>query len=83
MGTVSLPKPVVVGDVNADGLVNSTDTSLVQRESGKPVTSLNFRMDVNENGAVNSTDTSIVQSTSGTGFDLSLLGKGYLSRQKS
>jgi len=59
---------VVVGDVNGNGLVNSTDTSLAQIQSGKPVTVDNFRMDVNANGVINSTDTSIVQSKSGTGF---------------
>ena len=59
---------VLIGDVNANKLVNSTDTSLVQGQSGQPVTSSNFRMDVNANGLINSTDTSIVQSKSGTGL---------------
>jgi hypothetical protein len=59
---------VLVGDVNSNGLVNSTDTSIVQPQSGQPVTSSNFRTDVNANGVINSTDTSIVQSKSGTGF---------------
>jgi hypothetical protein len=59
---------VLVGDVNANRLVNSTDTSQVQAQSGKPVTLSNFRMDVNANGLINSTDTSIVQSSSGIGF---------------
>ena len=59
---------VLIGDVNANGLVNSTDTSLVQAQSGQALTSSNFRMDVNANGVINSTDTSIVQSKSGTGL---------------
>jgi hypothetical protein len=59
---------VLLGDVNANRLVNSTDTSLVQAQSGKPVTSSNFRMDVNANGLINSTDTSTVQSQSGHGL---------------
>jgi len=59
---------VLVGDINANGLVNSTDTSLVQAQSGKPVANSNFRTDVNANGLINSTDTSIVQSKSGTGL---------------
>ena len=59
---------VLIGDVNANRLVNSTDTSLVQAQSGKPVTLSNYRMDVNANGLINSTDTSTVQSKSGTGF---------------
>jgi hypothetical protein len=59
---------VLIGDVNANLLVNSTDTSIVQAESGKTVSGSNFRTDINENGAINSTDTSIVQSKSGTGL---------------
>jgi len=59
---------VLLGDINGNGVVNSTDTSLTQAESGKTVTNANFRTDVNANGAINSTDTSIVQSKSGTGL---------------
>jgi Concanavalin A-like lectin/glucanases superfamily/Putative Ig domain/Bacterial Ig domain/Matrixin len=59
---------VLLGDVNANRLVNSTDTSLVQAQSGQPVSASNFRKDVNANGLIDSTDTSIVQSKSGTGF---------------
>ena len=66
--SVSASMGVLLGDVNANRLVNSTDTSLVQTQSGQPVTLSNFRMDVNANGLINSTDTSIVQSKSGTGF---------------
>jgi hypothetical protein len=57
----------LVGDTNANRLVNSTDTSQVQAQSGQPVTSVNFRRDVNANGLINSTDTSLVQSKSGHG----------------
>jgi len=67
-GTVSTTMGVLLGDVNANRLVNSTDTSLVQAQSGKPVTLSNFRMDVNANGLINSTDTSTVQSQSGHGL---------------
>jgi hypothetical protein len=68
IGNITIPMSRLLGDVNANGLVNSTDTSLVQAQSGKPVTLSNFRMDVNANGLINSTDTSIVQSKSGTGL---------------
>jgi hypothetical protein len=66
--TVSAPMSILIGDTNGNGLVNSTDTSLVQAQSGQPVTSSNFRDDVNANGLINSTDASIVQSQSGTGL---------------
>jgi hypothetical protein len=59
---------VLLGDVNGNRLVNSTDTSLVQAQSGKPLTPSNFRTDLNANGLINSTDASIVQSKSGNGF---------------
>jgi hypothetical protein len=67
-GNVSGTMGLLLGDVNANRLVNSTDTSIVQAQSGKQVTISNFRTDVNANGLINSTDTSIVQSKSGTGL---------------
>jgi hypothetical protein len=69
---VSAIMGLLVGDVNASGLVNSTDTSQTQAQSGQPVTgdlgTGNYRKDVNANGLINSTDTSAVQSKSGTGL---------------
>lgn len=59
---------VLIGDINANGLVNSTDASQVQAQSGQPVTGSNFRTDVNTNGLINSTDASITRSDSGTGL---------------
>jgi hypothetical protein len=67
-GDVVIPMGVLLGDVNANRLVNSTDTSLVQAQSGQGVTASNFRMDVNANGLINSTDTSIVRAASGSGL---------------
>jgi hypothetical protein len=71
-GPVSAIMGLLVGDVNANGLVNSTDTSQVQAQSGQPVTgdlgTGNYRKDVNANGLINSTDTSTVQSKSGHGL---------------
>jgi hypothetical protein len=67
-GPVSVPMGVLLGDTSANRLVNATDTSQTQAQSGKAVTVSNFRTDVNVNGLINSTDTSIVQSKSGTGF---------------
>ncbi len=59
---------LLLGDTTANGLVNSSDISQTQSQSGQPVTSSNFREDVNTNGLINSTDVSIVQSKSGTGL---------------
>jgi PKD repeat protein len=62
---------VLVGDINANGLVNSTDITQVQAQSGQLLGSSNFRTDVNANGIITSTDVSIVQSKSGTGLPTS------------
>jgi hypothetical protein len=62
---------LLVGDTSGNGLVNSTDISQTQAQSGQPVTGSNFRTDVNANGFINSTDVSIVQSKSGTGLPTS------------
>jgi hypothetical protein len=67
-GPVNVLMGVLLGDVNSNALVNSTDTSIVQSQSGKPLSISNFPSDVNLNGLINSTDTSIVQSKSGTGL---------------
>jgi hypothetical protein len=59
---------VLLGDTSGNRLVNSTDISQVQAQSGKAVGSSNFRTDVTANGLINSTDISTVQSKSGTGL---------------
>jgi hypothetical protein len=59
---------VLVGDVNADGAVNSGDAFLTRKFSGQIADSTHFRFDVNTDGDVNSGDATIVRSASGTGF---------------
>jgi hypothetical protein len=68
VGNFSATMGVLVGDTNANGLVNSTDISQTQAQSGQPVTSSNFREDVTVNGLITSSDVSLVQSQSGTGL---------------
>jgi Dockerin type I domain len=68
LGNIGVQMGVLLGDVSANGLVNSTDISQVQAQSGQPATGSNFRTDVTVNGLINSTDISTVQSKSGTGF---------------
>jgi hypothetical protein len=65
-GNVSVEMGVLVGDTTSNGLVNSSDISQTQAQSGHPVTSNNFREDVTVNGLINSSDISLVQSQSGT-----------------
>jgi hypothetical protein len=65
-GNVSIPMSVLIGDTNADSVVNSTDVSQTQAQSGNRVTQSNFREDVNADGTINSTDVALVQSNLGT-----------------
>ncbi|HWY52647.1 MAG TPA: hypothetical protein VNW72_14315 [Chthoniobacterales bacterium] len=65
-GNVSIPMGVLLGDTTGNRVVNSSDISQTQSQSGQPVTSNNFREDVTANGLINSSDISLVQSQSGS-----------------
>jgi hypothetical protein len=60
-GNVSIPMGVLLGDVNANGLVDGNDVSAVQGQTRQPVTATNFREDVNANGIIDGNDVSITQ----------------------
>jgi hypothetical protein len=64
----SVSMSVLLGDTTGNRIVNSTDVSRVNAQSGAPVTSTNFRNDVTANGLINSSDISLVKSLSGTGI---------------
>jgi hypothetical protein len=66
IGDAFVAMNVLAGDTTANGAVNSSDIAQTQSQSGKAVTSANFRQDVTVNGLVNSSDISFVQSKSGT-----------------
>jgi len=57
---------VLVGDVNANAAVNSSDVSLTKSKVGQAVDSSNFREDVNVNGTISSSDVALVKSKVGT-----------------
>jgi hypothetical protein len=59
---------VLIGDVTADGVVNSADVNQVQSQLGQPVTASNFRDDVKADGVINHQDVNMVESRSGTGL---------------
>jgi hypothetical protein len=52
---------VLVGDVNANGLVDGNDVSAVQSQTRQPVSNMNFRDDVNANGLIDGNDVSVAQ----------------------
>lgn len=64
---VTVPMTIIVGDVNFNGTVNSTDVESVKFLSGSDASAANFRNDLNANGTISSTDVSIVKLASGHG----------------
>ena len=66
MGNVPVSMGVLIGDVNGNATVNSSDVSLTKSQVGAPVSGSNFREDVNVNGTISSTDVALVKSKVGT-----------------
>jgi hypothetical protein len=64
-GNVLVTMGVLVGDTNADKFVDSADITQTKSQSGKPVTSSNYREDVNADGFIDSGDITLVKSKSG------------------
>jgi len=58
---VSASMGVLVGDVNASGVVTSGDTNLRKAQALQPVTSANFRSDINASGTITTGDVNIVK----------------------
>ncbi len=68
VANVDIGMSVLVGDVNGNATVNSSDVSQTKSQIGQAVTGSNFRTDVNANGTINSTDASQVKANVGTGL---------------
>lgn len=56
---------MLIGDVNGDKTVNTTDVTVTKGQVGQAVTTSNFRDDVNVNGAITSADTKKVKGAVG------------------
>jgi hypothetical protein len=65
-GDVIVPMSFLLGDTNANRLVNASDIGQTKGQSGVPVTAANFRTDVNFNGFINASDIGQVKAQSGT-----------------
>jgi hypothetical protein len=52
---------VLVGDVNASGIVTTGDTNLCKGQALQPVTPANFRDDINASGAITTGDVNIIK----------------------
>ena len=59
--TVSATMGVLVGDVNASGIVTSGDTNLCKAQALQPVSAANFRNDINTSGAITTGDVNIIK----------------------
>ena len=62
---VTAQMSLLLGDTNADRVVNSGDALQTRNRSGGSASSTNFRSDVNTDGVVNSGDATIVRAHSG------------------
>jgi hypothetical protein len=67
LSVVSSPQMgVLVGDVSANGLVDSGDVFLVRQQTGQSTTGTNFRDDVNASGLIDSGDVFITRQHTAT-----------------
>ena len=57
---------LLIGDINGNGAVNSSDVAQTKAQSGTAACPPNFREDVNGDGNINSTDIALVKSKVGT-----------------
>jgi hypothetical protein len=58
---VSASMGVLVGDVNASGVVTTGDTNLCKAQALRPVTKDNFRNDINTSGAITTGDVNLIK----------------------
>lgn len=59
--SVSVTIGVLVGDVNASGVVTTGDTNLCKGQALQPVTASNFRDDINASGAITTGDVNLIK----------------------
>ena len=64
--TATVTAGLLLGDINGDGVVDSTDSDQTKLDGGKRADSGNFREDINTNGGIDAVDFSLVKSQLGT-----------------
>jgi hypothetical protein len=71
-GTVAATMGVLIGDVNASGVLTNADVSLVKAQvaSGARLGSSNFRNDINANGVLSNADVSLTKAQVAAGAQL-------------
>jgi hypothetical protein len=72
VANVVIPMSVLLGDVNANGVLTNADVSLVKAQvaAGGSVSASNFRDDVNANGVITNADVSITKAQVAAGAQL-------------
>jgi hypothetical protein len=60
-GNVSATMGLLVGDVNASGVVTSGDTNLCKAQALQSVTNANFRDDINASGSITTGDVNLIK----------------------
>lgn len=63
---IELQVAFLLGDVNGNGIVNTSDIGLAKSLSGQAATPANLRADVNLSGGINSSDIAIVKANAGS-----------------
>jgi hypothetical protein len=58
---VSASMGILIGDVNASGVVTTDDTNLCKAQVRRPLTSVNFRSDINASGSITTAEVNIVK----------------------
>jgi hypothetical protein len=66
LGNISVPMAVLLGDVDATGLVDSGDVFLVRQQTGQNANSSNFRDDVDASGLIDSADVFLTRQNTAT-----------------
>jgi len=66
LSSASATMGLLIGDVNANGLVDSGDVFLVRQQTGQNATASNFREDVDASGTIDSGDVFLTRQQTGT-----------------
>jgi hypothetical protein len=61
VGNVSGTMGLLIGDVNASGVVNTGDTNLCKAQALQTVTNANFRNDINASSIINTGDVNLIK----------------------
>ena len=66
LSSATVTAGLLVGDINGDGIVNTTDSHETKIDHGQPNDASNFREDINTNGQIDKIDFNRVRSQIGT-----------------